>query len=310
MPKIFKNFFFKKKIAVTGSKGFIATHVIKSLKNLGVKNKQIIRINSKNTNYNDVNQLERKLKSVDFVIHLSSVTGGIKYTKDNTSNQFYLSSIKDINIFEASKRSKVKKLVTLGNLHAYPAKIKSKISENNLFDGLPSKVHMGVGWPKRNLSVMTDIYSRKSKTNFIVLYSANVYGPGDSLDHKYSHIIPTLILKCLNNKSFKIFGGLDSVREFIYVKDVANIILLSLAKLDKSIYINVGSGEKISIKNLLKKIKKITNFNKNIKNLREINDKSIRYTDRKKFKRLLNYKFVYNLDTGLKETIKWYKENI
>ena len=97
--KFIKKKFINKTIAITGSNGFIAKHIIKKIKFLKIKNLKIKEINSKNTNYFDLKNLEKRLKSVDHVIHLSSATGGIKYTKENMSEQFYITMIKDLNVF-------------------------------------------------------------------------------------------------------------------------------------------------------------------------------------------------------------------
>ncbi len=299
----------KKKIAVTGSNGFISKHLIQQLNKILSNKNNLKKINSNNTDYTNIKELTNKFKNIDYVIHLSSATGGIKYTKDNMSDQFYLTILKDLNVFEACKKAKVKKVITLGNLHAYPINITNPINEKKIHNGLPNKTHLGIGWSKRNLSVMSDIFSKNSQTKYITLYSANAYGPGDSRDLKYGHIIPTMILKCLKNKNIELFGGTSAVREFIYVKDLVMIILLSLVKINKTCYFNVGSGEKITIKKLIDIIAKLTKFKKKIKNLNKIKDKSKRYCDNKIFKKLIKYKIKYNLKLGLKETIDWYKSN-
>ena len=301
--------FKKSRIAITGSRGFIAIHIINHLISLGFKKKSLLLLNSKNTNYS-LKDLSKKFSKIDMVIHLSSATGGIKYTKENMAYQLYITMMKDLNVFHASRVCKVKKLITLGNFHAYPGNLKKNIKENYLFNGLPTKTHLGIGWSKRNLAILSEVFSKKSQTKFIVLYSANAYGPGDSLDLNYGHIIPSFIIKCLKNKNVKLFGGNNAIREFIYVKDLAEIIIQSLKKINKSCFFNVGSNEKIKIKNLISLIAKLTNFKKKVIFENKIKDNSIRFSDKKNFKNLFNNKIKYNLSLGLKETISWYKKKI
>ncbi len=306
--KFIQSNFKNKKIAITGSNGFIAKHVIKELADLNISNLRIIKINSQNSNYFNIKNLEKKLNAVDYIIHLSSATGGIKFTKENMAEQYYITTIKDLNIFTVAKKNNVKKLITLGNLHAYPGNINGKLRENKIFNGLPAHSHLGIGWAKRNLSIITDIYGRNNnKTKFITIYAANCYGPGDTLDLNHGHIIPKLIIQCLKNKDFDLFGSLNAVREFIYVKDLAKIIILSLAKINQSTFFNVGSGESIKIKNLVNKIKNKTSFSKKIYSKSRIIDNSKRICGDYNLNKKLGYKIIYKLDKGLEETIKWYK---
>jgi len=304
-----KNFFYNKKIAITGSKGFVASHVILELKKYKLKKLKLL--NSKNLNYNKLDDIVKKIKGYDYLIHLSSATGGINYSKNNKSYQFYNSLIKDLNIFEAARLSKIKKVITLSNLHAYPSRIKGKLKEKNIFEGLPNKIHLSSGWPKRTLPIMTEIYGDAAElTNFIVLISANTYGPNDSTNINYSHIIPSTIMKFLNGKKLTFLGGKNSQREFIYVKDLAKIILHSLFKVKTSCYFNVGTNHKIKIIDLINKIKKITKNKKKLIFLNKIKDNSIRISDTKIMQKKINYKIEYSIDQGLLETVNWYKKNI
>ena len=273
------------------------------------KKKSLLLINSKTTDYS-LKNLIIKFSKIDLVIHLSSATGGIKYTKDNMATQLYTTMTKDLNVFQAAKICNVKKVLTLGNFHAYPSQLKKNINEEYLFNGLPAPTHLGIGWSKRNLAVLSNVFSRNSNTKFIILYSANAYGPGDSLDLNYGHIIPSFIIKCLKNKNIKLFGGSNAIREFVYVKDLIFIILNSIIKIKESCHINVGSNEKIKIKDLIKLISQLTNFKKKVIFQNKIKDQSIRFADKERFNKIVNYKNKYNLESGLKETILWYKKKL
>jgi len=117
-----------------------------------------------------------------------------------------------------------------------------------------------------------------------------------------------LIIQCLKNKDFELFGSLNAIREFIYVKDLARIIILSAIKVNKSNIFNIGSGESIKISKLVKIIKEKTKFKKKIINRSKIKDNSRRVYDSKNLKKETKYKIIYNLDKGLEETILWYKK--
>ena len=192
-----------KKIGITGSKGFIGTNIRKYLSKINTNKKNIILLNSKKVDLYSLKSTVSKTKGIDYIIHLSSATGGVLYTKNNSSEQMYRSIIKDLNIYEACKINKIKKLITLGNFHAFPKNIKKGLKEEMLYGDLPTNIHLGIGWSKRSLPIFNEVYQRDSKTKFITLFSPNVYGPYDTLDENLGHIIPSLIIKCLKKKTLK-----------------------------------------------------------------------------------------------------------
>lgn len=296
-----------KRIAVTGSNGFIASHVIKIINEYNLTNKKILFLNKKNTDYS-LESLKKKLNNVDFVIHLSSATGGIGYTSSFPASQFYIALKKDLNVFEASKDKKIKRLVSLANLHVYSKKINGLLKKEKIFFDLPPEIFLGIGWVKRTLLILSKIYKRQYKFDSKILISANTYGVGENLeDIKNSHIIPSTIFKFNNYKKITFFGGRSAVREFINVKDLAFIILLALVTKEKQNFITVGSGEKISIGQLVDKISNIMNFKGKIVFLNKIKDRTQRFCGSKDVETILNYKPIYNLDVGLKETVEWIK---
>ncbi len=296
-----------KKIAITGSNGFIAKHVIKIINNYNLTKKKIIFINRTNTDYS-LENLKKKFNKVDFVIHLSSATGGIGYTANFPASQFYIALKKDINVFEASKEKKIKRLISLANLHVYSKKINGLLKKEKVFFDLPPEIFLGIGWVKRTLLVLSRLYKKQYKFDSKILISSNTYGVGEKLhDIENSHIIPSTIYKFNKYKKIKFFGGRSAVREFINVKDLAFIILLALVTKEKQNFITVGSGEKISIGQLVDKISNIMNFKGKIVFLNKIKDRTQRFCGSKDVKTILNYKPIYNLDIGLKETVAWIK---
>ena len=303
LRKNFKN----KRIAITGSNGFVAKNIIKILRDYNLLNKKILLINNKNTDYS-LKNLKVKLKNIDFVIHLSSATGGIGYTNKFPASQFYIALSKDINIFEASKENKVKRLISLANLHVYSKKINGLLKKEKIFFDMPPEIFLGIGWVKRTLLVLSKLYKKQYNFDSKILISANTYGVGEKLnDVENSHIIPSTIYKFLKYKKISFFGGRSAVREFINVKDLAFVTLLATVSNNKESFMTVGSGEKISIGKLIEKIIKIMKFKGQVKFLNKIKDNTQRYCGSEDVERNLNYKPMYKLDIGLKETIEWMK---
>lgn len=294
-----------KTIAITGSKGFIAKNIIKILIDHKLLNKEIIYLNKQNTDYS-VNSLKNKFKNADYVIHLSSATGGIGYTTKYPASQFYTAIKKDIDVFEAAKDVKIKRLVSLANLHVFSKKIFGLLKKEKIFFDLPPEIFLGIGWVKRTLIILSKLYKKQFKFDSKILISANTFGIGEKLHNiENSHIIPSTIYKFLRYNKVNFFGSKDAEREFIYVKDLSFIILLALVSDSKENIILVGSGEKISIGSLIKKISNIMNYKGKISFLNKIDDKTKRFCGSEDVKKILNYKPVYKLDIGLKETIEW-----
>ena len=292
-------------IAITGSKGFIAKNVIKILIDNKLLNKKIIYLNKQNTDYS-LNNLKNKFKNADYVIHLSSATGGIGYTAKYPASQFYTAMKKDINVFEAAKDVKIKRLVSLANLHIFSKKIFGLLKKEKAFFDLPPEIFLGIGWVKRTLIILSKLYKKQFKFDSKILISANTYGVGEKLNNiENSHIIPSTIYKFLKYNKVNFFGGKNAVREFIYVKDLSFVILLALVSNNKENIITVGSGEKVSIGSLIEKISNIMNYKGKISFLNKIDDKTKRFCGSDDVEKYLNYKPVYKLDIGLKETIEW-----
>jgi len=132
----------------------------------------------------------RAVSGCNIVIHLAAVTGGISFSRAYPATQFRDSTTIDLNVIEAAREAGVEKFVAIGNLFAYAADAPSPLEEKDLFNGLPTDSHRGVGWMNRNLAMLADLYFREHKFPMVVAYSANAYGPRDSLDPKRAQVIP------------------------------------------------------------------------------------------------------------------------
>ena len=166
----------------------------------------------------------------------------------------------DLNVIEAARQERVEKLVAIGNVFAYASDAPMPLKESTLFDGLPTDAHRGVGWLKRNLALLADLYYRQYEFPMVVVYSANGYGPGDSVDPKRGHVIPATIMKCIRDSELHVWGDGSPTRDFLYAKDIAEGLLLAVEKLSPPGFVNIGSGNEISIRELVTLIARYSEF--------------------------------------------------
>jgi GDP-L-fucose synthase len=225
------------------------------------------------------------------------------------ATQYHLSTSIDLNMITAARKSGVKKFVALGNLFAYASDAPIPLLESSLFDGLPTDAHRGVGWMKRNLALMADIYFREFGFPMVVVYSANAYGPRDSLDPKHSHVIPSTIMKCLSQNSLVVWGDGSPTRDFLYAEDVARGILLATDTLAPPQYINIGSGSEISVRELVGLIAHHTEFRGPVSfDATKAGGDARRCVDISRARALLGFEPKIAMEAGIERTVKWYKE--
>jgi nucleoside-diphosphate-sugar epimerase len=161
---------------------------------------------------------------------------------------------------DAAHAKRPLKFVAIGNLFAYATDVPSPIREKDLFNGLPTDSHRGVGWMKRNLALLADLNFRQYAFPMVVVYSANAYGPRDSLDRQHAHVIPSTTMKCLSQKELVVWGDGTPTRDFLFAEDVAAGLVLAAERLAPPGYVNIGSGAEISVRELVDLIVRFTKF--------------------------------------------------
>ncbi|MDO8499675.1 MAG: GDP-L-fucose synthase [bacterium] len=303
-----------KRILVTGGHGFIGQWVIDNLiKTRGLKPKQIIVPNSKRDDLRDFDNCQRLIKKnkIDVIIHLAAIVGGVGFSQKFPATQYYNNILMDLQIIEAAKDCKVQKIISVSSSCAYPKDSVYPLVEANLWNGLPQETNLAYGIGKRILSVQADAYRQEYGTNIVVVIPNNAYGPGDNFDEEYSHVIPALIRKCLTNDNpLVVWGDGTPTRDFLYVKDFAEGVILAAEKLETSDPVNLGTGEETSIKNLVELVQKLTNHTgKVVYDTSQPNGQPRRSVSIAKAKTLLGFSPQYSLEDGLSETIAWYKTN-
>ncbi len=313
MKKI--NYFWTgKKVLITGGRGFLGTHLINQLKIFRPKLIKIADIDKYDLrNYRDC---VRASKGMDVVIHLAAKVGGIGFNREFPADLFDDNILMGTFMMKAAKVNKVKKYVALGTICAYPKYTPVPFKEENLWDGYPEETNAPYGLAKKMQLVQAQAYRQQFGFNAIFLLPVNLYGPGDNFNPKSSHVIPALVKKFVDakkkgNEDVEVWGTGKATREFFFVEDAARGILLAAEKYNGSDPINLGAGFEISIKELVEKIKKITDFKGKI-----IWDKSKpdgqprRMLDTSKAKKEFGFGAKTAFNDGLKKTIEWYEKSL
>lgn len=303
-----------KRILVTGGAGFLGRHLVAKLKERGCKDIFIPRIEGYDlVNMDAVKRLYSDSKP-DIVIHLAAKVGGIGANRDNPGKFFYDNLMMGVQMMEIGRQVGIDKFVAIGTICCYPKFTPVLFKEENIWDGYPEETNAPYGLAKKMLLVQSQAYRQQYGFNSIFLLPVNLYGPGDNFDPKSSHVIPALIKKCIDAQArvspkITVWGTGKVTREFIYVEDAAEGIILATEKYNKSEPVNLGTGFEISIRDLVKLIVKFTGFKgKIIWDKRKPDGQPRRCLDTSRAAKEFGFKAKTKFEEGLNKTIKWYKE--
>jgi len=305
-----------KKILLTGGAGFLGSYTLEKLIDRGVKKENVFIPRSKKYDLRIKDNCSKVVKNKDIVIHLAANVGGIGYNQKHPGDLFYDNLIMSTHLMEEARRAGVEKYVALGTICAYPKFTSVPFKEENLWDGYPEETNASYGLAKKMQLVQSQAYRSQYGFNSIFLLPVNLYGPRDEFDPQRSHVIPALIKKIYdakknNDNSIVVWGTGKATREFLYVEDCAEGIILATEKYNKSEPVNLGSGMEISIKDLVKLIAKLMNFKGKIKWDRSKPDgQPKRKLDISKALNEFDFKAKTNLTEGLKKTIRWFHKYI
>lgn len=309
------DFWEDKRVLVTGGAGFLGSHLIRKLSTeRHVESSNIKVPRSSQCDLRVFHYCEKVVKEVDIVIHLAARVGGIEYNRTHSGSLFYDNAVMGLNMMEASRLEDVQKFVGIGSVCAYPKDVPIPVIEEYLWMGYPEESNAAYGLAKKMLLVQSQAYRKQYMFNSIYLSLANLYGPGDNFDPRESHVIPALIHKMseAKEKNFDVtlWGTGKATRDFLYVKDAAEGILLATEKYDKPDSINLASGKEISIKKLSEIIRKKVEFMGNILwDTTKPDGQPRRLFDISKAKREFGFNPTTSFEVGLEETIRWYYDN-
>ncbi|MFN8446299.1 MAG: GDP-L-fucose synthase [Caldilineaceae bacterium] len=326
-PNSTDSFWTNKRVIVTGGAGFLGSHVTERLQQRGaaevivprrqmydLREVEAIRQLLQDTSYRSPGA--QQYTSVDMVIHLAANVGGIGANRTRPAEFFYDNLMMGTQLLHESWRAGVAKFVAIGTVCAYPKFTPVPFQEIDLWNGYPEETNAPYGLAKKMMLVQSQSYREQYGYNSIFLLPVNLYGPRDNFALATSHVIPALIRKCLTAKEsgaerIIVWGDGSPTREFLYVTDAAEGILLAAQHYNASAPINLGSSEEISIRTLVETIAKLTGFRGQvIWDATQPNGQPRRKVDTSQAVAHFNFKAKTALEDGLRHTIAWYQNSL
>jgi len=303
----------RKRVVVTGGAGFLGSHVVEKLQEGGCREVFVPR-----SGEYDLRQKEDAIRLYedqrpDIVIHLAGVVGGIGANRANPGTFFYDNLMMGVQTMHYAYLYGVEKFVAIGTICAYPKFTPVPFREDNLWDGYPEDTNAPYGLAKKMLLVQAQAYREQYGFNAIYLLPVNLYGPRDNFDPASSHVIPALIKKCFDaidneEQEIVVWGDGSPTREFLYVEDCAEAIVLATERYDMPDPVNIGAGMEISIKDLVHLIANLTGFKGRVTwDTSKPGGQPRRCLDVTRAEREFGFRARTNFDEGLRRTIEWYR---
>jgi GDP-L-fucose synthase len=306
------SFWKENRFVVTGGAGFLGSFIVEKLRQRGADQVIVPR----KANY-DLREHDRVLAMLadtrpDVIIHLAAVVGGIGANRTHPAEFFYDNLMMGTSLLHEAYQAGVKKFVTIGTVCAYPKFTPVPFNEASLWDGYPEETNAPYGLAKKMLLVQGQAYRQQYGFDSIYLLPTNLYGPRDNFDPASSHVIPALIRKYLEaidhgDRQIVAWGTGSATREFLYVEDAAEGILLAAEHYDKPDPVNIGSGSEISIRDLTNLVAELTGFKGDTTwDATQPDGQPRRMLDTSRAFEEFGFKARKSFRDGLRETIDWY----
>ncbi len=302
-----------KRICITGGKGFLGHHLVNELERQKYHCISVADLDDYDLRTPEgVLRMYQKIKP-DIVIHLAARVGGIGANQDRPGEFFYDNLIMGAQLMEYGRQYNIDKFVAIGTICCYPKLTPVPFKEKDLWNGYPEETNAPYGLAKKMLLVQSQAYRKQYGFNSIFLMPVNLYGPGDNFDPATSHVIPALIKKCVDaviagKKEIVVWGTGKASREFLYVEDCAEAIILATEHYDNPDPVNIGAGFELSIKELAELIAKLTDFHGRIVwDASKPDGQPRRMLDTLRAKKMFGFKAKTSFEHGLKKTIDWYR---
>lgn len=309
------NFWRDKRVIVTGGAGFLGRHVVEKLRKAGCRNIFVPR--SKKLDLTTEQDVKRLLKEFpcDMIIHLAAVVGGIGANRENPGKFYYNNLVMGAMLMEHARLNRVGKFVATATICSYPKFTPVPFKEEDLWSGYPEETNAPYGLAKKMLLVQSQSYREQYGFNSIVLFPVNLYGPWDNFDLETSHVIPALIRKFAEAKregrrEVVLWGTGKPTREFLFVEDAAEGVLLAAERYNKSEPVNLGAGFEINIKDLAALISRLADYKGTIVwDHSRPDGQPRRCLDVTKAEIEFSFKAKTDFQEGLKKTIHWYLQH-
>jgi GDP-L-fucose synthase len=309
------NSFWKKRFCVTGGAGFLGSFVVDKLRQRGAT--EIFIPRKRDYDLVDPQAIRRMLDDArpDVIIHLAAHVGGIGANRMHPAEFFYDNLMMGVQLMHQAWQRGVEKFVAIGTVCAYPKYTPVPFKEDDLWNGYPEETNAPYGLAKKMLLVQAQAYRQQYGFNAIYLLPVNLYGPRDNFDLETSHVIPALIRKCIEAQEqglpeVVVWGDGSPTREFLFVEDAAEGILLATEKYNGPEPVNLGSGMEISIRDLAEMIRRLTGFEgRLVWDTSRPNGQPRRALDTSRAEKYFGFKAQTPFEEGLRRTIAWYRQN-
>jgi GDP-L-fucose synthase len=306
------SFWSDRRVMVTGGHGFLGRSVTGQLTARGASD--IFAPRSADYDLRTADGISRALAEAEpnLIIHLAAVVGGIGANRENPGRFFYDNAIMGIQLIEQARLAGVEKFVTVGTVCAYPKFTPVPFREDDLWNGYPEETNAPYGLAKKMLLVQGQAYRQQYGFNAIHLIPVNLYGPGDNFDPRSSHVIPALIKKCVDARdsgaeSIEVWGTGSASREFLYVEDAAEGIVLGAELYEGADPVNLGTGTEITIRELVELIARLTEFRGQIEwDASKPDGQPRRALDTSRARDRFGFRARIDFEEGLRRTIDWY----
>jgi GDP-L-fucose synthase len=311
--RLMTDFWSSRRVMVTGGSGFLGTAVVDRLRRAGAQHVIVPRSSEYDLRTGD--GIARSLAEArpDLIIHLAAVVGGIGANRENPGRFFYENAIMGIELMERARVAGVDKFVGVGTVCSYPKLTPVPFREEDLWNGYPEETNAPYGLAKKMLLVQGQAYRDQYGFNAIHLLPVNLYGPGDNFNPASSHVIPALIRKCLeardNNDAYvEVWGTGAASREFLYVDDAAEGIVLAAERYNGRDPVNLGVGAEITIRQLVELIARLCGYRGELRwDATKPDGQPRRALDTSRARERFGFSATTSFEQGLQRTIEWYE---